>query len=142
MQVVEALEALAERRLHKGLHLSRLRVQNEDSTPVIRDEDPAVTVDLEAVRPAVVLRGELPLLFGTDPENSSKRDVDAPKVPLAVERRPLEEAVERDPRAVRVRPGGAPLLAELRRKRREAAGLASPDVLERVQHWNAAKDKG
>ena len=60
VQVVQALKALAEGGLEARLDLAAFRVQHQQSVLVVGDEDAPILVDLEAVRPAVVLRGEVP----------------------------------------------------------------------------------
>ena len=63
VQIVEALEALAERGLEDRLELARLRVEREQSLLVVGDESAPVLVELEAVGPAVVLHDEFPFLL-------------------------------------------------------------------------------
>src|SRR5438309_92797 len=80
--------------------------------------------------PAVVRRDKLPLALAVDAEDAAVRDVDAPEVPLAIEGRPFEEAVERGALAVGVGPGGAALPAKLGRQRGQARDL---DLLHRLE---------
>src|SRR5688572_1240457 len=91
-------------------------------------------MDLEAVRPAVVLRCEIPIALRADAENPAERDVHAPEVALAVEGRTLEEAVDQGALAVGIRPGGAAPFPELRRQGCEALHLELFYLLKRVQH--------
>src|SRR6266704_4164166 len=134
MQVVQSLEALAERRGEVSLDLRGLRVEQHQAALVVGDEKPAAIVDLQAVRPAVILDDELPFSFRVDPEYAPERNVHAPQVSVAVERRSFEEAVHLRSAPVGVGPGGAALLAELRRQRSEGPRLDAFDFLERVVH--------
>src|SRR5258708_11452208 len=134
VQVVQALEALAEGRCKVSFDFPGLRVEQHQAALVVGDENPAALVDLEAVRPAVVLNDELPFSFRVDAENSPEGNVHAPQVPLAVERGPLEETVHLLSAAVGIGPGGAALLAEFRGQRRETSRLDAFDFLERVMH--------
>src|SRR5439155_14284814 len=63
VQVVEALEALAECGFKQGFYFSRTGIQNHQTPPVVSNEDASIAMNLEAVRPAVVLRHKLPLCF-------------------------------------------------------------------------------
>src|SRR4029077_8214431 len=110
VQVVQPLEALAERTADHLLHLAALRIEREQPAPVIGDECSAIPVKLQPIGPAVVLHRKIPLALCADAEDAPIRDIDAPEVPLPVERRPLEEAVERRALAVGDRPGAAALL--------------------------------
>src|SRR5581483_5689172 len=94
VQVVEALEALAERGLDDGLDAAAPRVEEHQPALVVGDEDAPVLVDLQPVRPAVVLNDEVPFALRVDAEDAPEGDVDAPQVAVAVERRALEEAVD------------------------------------------------
>ena len=132
VQVVQALEALAERRLEERLQLAAPGVENHQAAPVVGNEDASILVDLEAVWPAVVLRGELPVAARIDAEDAPERDVHAPEIALPVERWPFEKGVDRGALAVRIRPRRAALLAELRRQRRETPDLDFFYLLKRV----------
>ena len=132
VQIVEALEALAERGAEHLLHLAPLRIEGKQPAAVISDEGAAVAVELQAVRPAVVLHDELPLALRVDAEDAAERNVDAPKVALPVERRPLEKRIDLRPLAVGIRPGGAAALAELLRQRAEPLHLDFLQRRERV----------
>src|SRR3990172_3624072 len=134
VQVVQALEALAVGGLEQRLDPSAPRVEYQQPALVVGDEDPPVLVDLEAVRPAVVLDGELPLAPGRDPEHAPEGNVDEPEVAVAIEGRPLQEALDLGPLAVRVGPGRAAPVAELLRHRHEELRLDQLGLLERVEH--------
>src|SRR5882672_1548070 len=134
MQIVQALEALAERCGEVRLDLAGLRVEQHQAALVVGDENPAALVDLQPVRPAVVLNDKLPFSFRVDAEYAPEGNVHAPQVSLAVERGPLEEAVHLSSAAVGIRPGGAALLAEFRGERGKRARLDAFDFLERVMH--------
>src|SRR2546426_1014570 len=101
---------------------------------VVGDENPAALVDLQPVRPAVVLNDELPFSFRVDAEYAPEGNVHAPQVSLAVERGTFEEAVHLRSAPVGVGPGGAALLAELRGQRSVRPRLDAFDFLERVVH--------
>src|SRR5262249_40907273 len=116
-----------------GLDLSGFRIEQHQAALVIGDEDPAALVDLEPVRPAVVLHDQLPLAPWVDAEDAPERDVDAPQVALPIERGTLQEAVDLRAAAVRIGPGGASLLAELAGELGESPGLDALDFLERVE---------
>src|SRR5579864_6258404 len=134
VQVVETLEPFAEGGLEQRLDLSGLRIEQHQATPVVGDEDAAVLVDLQAVRPAVVLDDEFPSALRVDAEDSPERNVHAPEVSLAVERRPLEEAVHRCALAVGVRPRRTALPAEFRRKRGEGMNIYALNGLKGILH--------
>src|SRR3989454_1058743 len=134
MQIVQALEALSERRGEVSLDLAGLRVEQHQAALVVGDEDPAALVDLQPVRPAVVLNDKLPFSFRVDPEYAPEGNVHAPQVSLAVERGTFEEAVHLRSAAVGVGPRGAALLAELRGQRSVRPRLDAFDFLERVVH--------
>src|SRR5947209_19400413 len=93
MQVVQALEALAERRGEVSLDLAGLRVEQHQAALVVGDENPAALVDLQPVRPAGVLDDELPFPFRLDPEYAPEGNVHAAQVSVGGEGRSLEEAV-------------------------------------------------
>jgi len=134
MQIVQALEALAERRGEVSLDLAGLRVEQHQAALVVGDENPAALVDLQPVRPAVVLNDELPFSFRVDAEYAPEGNVHAPQVSLAVERGTFEEAVHLRSAPVGVGPCGAALLAELRGQRSVRPRLDAFDFLERVVH--------
>ncbi len=134
MQIVQALEALAERSGEVSLDFPRLRVEQHQAALVVGDENPAAFVDLQPVRPAVVLHDQLPFPFRVDPEYAPKGNVHAPQVPVAIERGTFEKAVDLSSAAVGVGPSGAALLAELRWKRGERPRLDAFDFLEGVVH--------
>jgi hypothetical protein len=134
MPVVQALEALAESGLENGFQLPRRRVEREQPLLVAGDEGAPVLVELEPVRPAVILHDELPIHLRRDAEDAPEGDVHEPQVALTVERRALEEALHLRALAVRVGPGGAALLAELRRHRGVDLGLDLLQRLERIEH--------
>ena len=60
---------------------------------MIGDEHATVAVDLQAVGLAVVLEHHLEPATGVDAQETAVRQVDAPQVPLAIERRAFEERV-------------------------------------------------
>src|SRR5262249_19688881 len=122
-----------------GFDLPRFRIEQHQATLVVGDEDPSALVDLEAVRPAVVLRDKLPFAFRVDAEDAPEGDVDAPQMAVAVEGGAFEKAVDRRAAAVGIGPRGAPLLAELRRERRERPGFDAFYVLERVEQGSLAR---
>src|SRR3989475_2623403 len=132
MQIVQALEALAERRGEVSLDLAGLRVEQHQAALVVGDENPAALVDLQPVRPAVVLNDELPFSFRVDAEYAPEGNVRAPQVSLAVERGTFEEAVHLCSAPVGVGPGGAALLAELRGRRSVRPRLAPLHFLQRI----------
>src|SRR5205814_8165547 len=82
VQIVQALEALAERAAEHFLYLAALRIEREEPAPVVGDEGTPVAMELEPVRPAVVLHREVPAALGIDAEDAPVRDVHAPKVAL------------------------------------------------------------
>src|SRR6266571_1767840 len=139
MQIVQALEALAERRGEISLYFPGLRVEQHQAALVVGDENPAALVDLQPVRPAVVLDDQLPFSFRVDPEYAPEGNVHAPQVPVAVERGTFEEAVHLRSSPVGVGPGGAAFLAELRGQRGEGPRLDAFDFLERVVHCGSAR---
>src|SRR5688500_1066464 len=134
MQIVKALEAFAERGLEKGLDLSAFRVELQQALLVVGDVDLAVIVDLEAVRPAVVLNDKFPLEIAVNAEDTHEWNVHAPQPSVAIERRSLQKAVDGRKLPVRIRPERAPLLAELRRQRAPALDRNFFYFLERVDH--------
>src|SRR5262249_47879089 len=81
-----------------------------------------------------VLRDQGPFALRIDAEDAAEGDVDAPEIALAIERRALEEAVDRGALPVGVGPGGAACLAEFCRQRSKDARFAFSDFLERVEH--------
>src|SRR5262249_50312436 len=115
------------------------RIEQHQAALVVGDEDPAALVYLEPVRPAVVLRRELPIPLGVNPEDAAERDVDTPQVAVAVERGALEKAVDLGSAAVRVGPRGALLLAKLRGKGRERPGFDVLDLLEWIEQGCLAR---
>src|SRR5262249_47102995 len=94
VQVVQALKTLAEGGFEYWFQSCGLRVEHQQTLLVIRDEGTAILVELEAVRPAVVLHDEVPFLLRRDAEDAAERDVHDPEVALAIERRALEEAFD------------------------------------------------
>src|SRR6266571_1487104 len=139
MQVVQALESFAERGGEVGLDFPGLRVEQHQAALVVGDEHPAALVDLEPVRPAVVLHDQIPLSLRVDAEDAPERNVHAPQVPLAVERGAFEETVHGRALPVGIGPGGAALLAEFRGERGEGARFDVFDVLEWVEHRGSAR---
>jgi hypothetical protein len=104
------------------------------SLPVVADENAPVLVDLEPVRPAVVLRDEFPVFFRRDAENAAERNIDEPQVAFAIERRTLEKTFDFGALSIGIRPRGARLLAEFRRHRHENFGLDHLQRLKWVEH--------
>jgi hypothetical protein len=87
-------------------------IEQHQSELVVRDKDPAVLVDLEAVRPSIVLDDQLDLASGREPEDPAERNVREVEIAFAVEGGAFDEAVDLCARAVGVRPCRAALLAE------------------------------
>ena len=107
-------------------------VEQQHAAFVVRDEDPAVAMDLQPVRPAVIFGDELPSAIGRDPENAAIGDVGDPKVPCAIEARPLQEAIDLPARLVRRGPGGRGVGdAELIRHARPDVGVE--DLRRRIE---------
>src|SRR5207247_5598464 len=115
-----------------SLDFPRLRVEQHQPALVVGDENPAALVDLQPVRPAVVLHDQLPFPFRVDPEYAPEGNVHAPQVPVAIERGTFEKAVDLSSAPVGVGPSGAALLAELRRQRGGGPGLDAGAFRERV----------
>ena len=134
VEIVEALEALAEGGFEDGLELAGLGIEDQEPLLVIGDERAAILVELQAVRPAVVLDDELPLLLRRNPEDAAKGDVHAPQVALPVERRGLEKALNLRALAVRVGPGAAALVAELLWNGGIDLRLDQFELLEGIEH--------
>src|SRR5258708_19197332 len=80
-------------------------------------------MERRAVRPPVVLGDERPFELRRDAEDAAERNVGDVEVAGAIERRPLEEAVDLVAGLVRIRPRGAALLAERIGQSRERARL-------------------
>ena len=91
-------------------------------------------MNLQPVRPAVVLRDQFPLATRGDPEDAPERDVDEVQVTGPVERRPLEKAIDLRALAIGIGPRGAPLGPERSRHRHEHFGLDQLRLPERVEH--------
>jgi hypothetical protein len=130
VEIVEALEALAEGGSQQGFQLAGFRFEHQETLLVAGDEGTAILVKLQPVRPAVVLDDQLPFIFRGDAENTAERNVHDPEVSGAVERWAFEEAFHLRALAVGVGPRGAAFLAELRGHRGVDLGL---DLLERLE---------
>ncbi len=69
------------------------RVELHDAVLVVGNEDLAVVADFQPVGVAVVVRGYVPFALWAYPEDLPERNIDDPKIALAVERRAFEEAI-------------------------------------------------
>src|SRR5258706_15833760 len=118
-EVVQTLERFAVAMPEDRRRLSALGVHAQQPAAVIGNPQLAVTVDRDAVRPAVVLDDDVPLAGGRDAEDPAERNVGEEKISRSVERRPLEEAVNFMPGLVRVAPFAAALVAHGIGKARE-----------------------
>src|SRR5205807_180091 len=130
-EIVEALEALAVMGREDRLDRPARGVELHQAPPVVADEDAAIFVNLQPIRPAVVLADEIAIALGREPEHTSKRDVDEIEIAVAVERWPFEKAVDLLSEAVRVRPFGARLRTKLVG---QAEMHARPHALELVEN--------
>ena len=84
-QIVDALEALACRRLQERRHGAARRVERHDPALVVGDEHAAVAVNLQPVRPSIILGHELPLALRANTENAAIRDVGDVQPALPIE---------------------------------------------------------
>src|SRR5258706_8868773 len=80
-------------------------------------------MDRDAVGPAVVFARERPFERGRDSKYAAERNVGDVQIAFAIERRPLEEAVDLMTRLVRISPFRAPLAPKRVRQARENPGL-------------------
>src|ERR1700730_159343 len=92
-EIVDGLQPLEAHALKKRRDRARIGVQHQDALFVIGDEYPAIAVNLEPVRLAVVLRDQRESALGVYPENTAPRNVDAVEIALAVERRAFEQGM-------------------------------------------------
>ena len=122
-QIVDTLEAFGARRVQKGSDLPGAQVEQHEAALVVGDEDPPVLVDLQPVRPAVVLRHLLPLALGRDAEDAAEGDVGDIEPALPVEGGAFQEAVRLAPGPVGVAPSGPARAAKAVRQPREDLGL-------------------
>ena len=139
-QVVHALEAFRAARLKQGRDLAGAGIEQEDAALVIGDEDAAVPVDLEPVRPAVIFGHQRPFACGADAEDAAERNVGDVEIAGTIEARPLEEGIEQLPHRIGIAPRRAPRLAELLR---QAGELGRPNGLghsvhDRFPRWGSA----
>jgi hypothetical protein len=104
----------ANTRSFRPFHASLLREASSGSAGlVVADEDAPVLVDLQAVRPAVILANEVAVSVRRQLEDAAERDVDEVEIAVAVERGAFEEAVHFGIGAVGVGPGRPALLPPL-----------------------------
>src|SRR5437016_14230595 len=83
-QIVHALERLLVIARYHCRDAAAFRVERQDAEPVVGDEEPAVLVDGDAVRLAVVLGCHVELPAGRDPENAAKCQIDDVEIAFAV----------------------------------------------------------
>ena len=95
MQIVDALEGLPPVALEDGADGAGRGIEPHDPVPIIRDEDPAVLVDLEAIGLAVILGRQRDQAVGRDPEDAPPGHVDDIEIAGAIEGWPFQEAVRR-----------------------------------------------
>jgi hypothetical protein len=74
---------------------SGLRVEGQDAVSMVGDKNTAVLVNLEAVGNPVVFGKHRPGAIRRDPEHAPMGEVDAVQVTSAIERRSLQEGVQR-----------------------------------------------
>jgi hypothetical protein len=80
-------------------------------------------VDLQSVRPAVILGDLFPFAGRIDPEHAAERDVGEVETAIAIEGWSFENTVDFEAAAVGVSPGRRPRLAKAIRQAREDGGL-------------------
>ena len=122
-------------RLQERRHGAAGRIEQHDPALVIGDEHAAVAVNLQPVRPAIILGHKLPRAIRADTEDASIGNVGDVQPALPIEGRPFEEGVDLTSTLVGIRPGGAARLSELIRKPREDGGL---DPARRVEECHGA----
>ena len=76
MQIVDALEGLPPVAPEDGADGARRRIELHDAMAIIRDEDAAVLVDLQAIGLAVILGRQCDHAIGRDPEDPPPGHVD------------------------------------------------------------------
>jgi len=103
-QVVDRLESFQigadQIRRHFAVH----RIKYHDAVLVVGDEDSAVAVNLQSIRPAVVLRGDMEHAIRADPVDAPVGKIDAPQIALAIERWPLQQGIRRTARRLMAHP--------------------------------------
>ncbi len=81
--------------LQDGRDLARVRIELDDAAGVIRDENAAVPMDLEAVGLPVVVGDQREAALFVDPEHPAPGHVHAIQTPLGIEGRPLQQGMRR-----------------------------------------------
>ena len=106
-EVVEALEVREAVPVEEGVDPPAHGVELHDAVHEVRDEDPAVPVDLEPVRLAFVLRDHVPVAGRAHSEDAPVRDIHEPQVSVPIEGRPFEKGADR-PAGLSMRPCRGP----------------------------------
>jgi len=122
VQVVDPDQAFRVAVSDDGLETAGPRVERQHSAFVIGDERPSVGMELQAVRPAVILAHHVPVAaVGGQAKDPTVGDIDQPEVAVGIDAWALEETVGGKPRPIGRRPPGAGHLAQ-------AVGQAGEDV--------------
>ena len=92
-EIVDTFESLRQMMRHQRRNLACIDIQRKQSVSIIRNDQAAIRMKLEAIRPAIVLDDQIPFAGTRNAKNAAEWNIHQPQIAERIKAWPFEKRV-------------------------------------------------